>query len=454
MKDCTFYRSYHIDASGALGEFWGGILDETGHLDTAVIDNHIPEARLCPISSHHPAPYPAGRRSRFGQFCPFQETFILSPQLRSKLTVIQESHEYLREEAIDLWLSVVSQAPSPATPELISLFPALFKIFDQGLDSMRQALDLVQSYIMLAPQELLTDPIRDALCAALNNLLSMTTRHRLGIVPHLAEMLVRCVAIIGEDNDQAYGVIAKSFLDTSLMKSILDGLYDAYDAGLSVGPNSRVSDIFGPIKTDYFSVLARLALGSPKVFVANVQAAHAPATESQTMEWLLKEWFGHWNDISDVTRKKMHALALTRLLSVNGSSGPPPDYLLLQLQSYMEVWTSMIVELSDTGGYDDNNDDGDGDGAADGGGSRSKNKDYLISWNEDEPDHTGETPEVTRQLAWHAADPTYKLVFGQFVNDIFRGVVQACGGLEAFTTNWLVNVDTHVVRAFQPHLEL
>lgn len=320
---------------------------------------------------------------------------------------------------------------------------------------MRQALDLMQSYIMLAPQEMLSDAIRDRLCVTLNNLLSLTTRHRLGVVPHLVEMLIRCAEVIGEDNDLAYSVIGKSFLDSSLMKSILDGLYDSYDAGLTVGPNSRSSNIFGPIKTDYFSVLARLALASPQVFLTTVQAAHAPATISQTMDWLLKEWFGHWNDISDVTRKKTHALALTRLLSVNGASGPPPDFLLLQLQSYMETWTSLIVELSDDGSYDDGDDgDDDGNGNSDAKQAQRKNKDYLISWNEDEAGGAGETPEVARQLAWHSADPTYRWIFGQFVNEIFRGVVQACGGLEEFNQNWLINVDAHVVRAFQPHLDI
>ena len=43
----------------------------------------------------------------------------------------------------------------------------------------------------------------------------------------------------------------------------------------------------------------------------------------------------------------MYILALTQLLSVNGSDLQPPSYFLDHLQSYLTTWTDIVTELSE-----------------------------------------------------------------------------------------------------------
>ena len=94
----------------------------------------------------------------------------------------------------------------------------------------------------------------------------------------------------------------------------------------------------GIIETDYFSILARIILGSVSSFgEACEKALHEPL--DGTMKWLLEEWFSHFENVGDPARRKLMCLALTRLLSTNQT------FVLLNLQQLITVWTSVIIEL-------------------------------------------------------------------------------------------------------------
>ncbi|KAI5294861.1 Importin-11, partial [Ascosphaera pollenicola] len=160
---------------------------------------------------------------------------------------------------------------------------------------------------------MLMDEIRVPLASSLNKLLSVTVKERLGIVPLLGERMIRAVDMVEAGNEQAVGVLATTLVETGFLRTILAGLHDAYQANQTSGPNRKTSLIFGVMETDYFSVLARLALASPGIFIESVTAACSGQTQEQAMKWLLTEWFSHWDNMGDVNRKKLHGLALTRL---------------------------------------------------------------------------------------------------------------------------------------------
>jgi hypothetical protein len=346
---------------------------------------------------------------------------------------------YLLDEALELWSAILAQTPTPASPAILSLLPGLFPIFEAATDSAPLALQIAESYILLAPQEVLSDQFRFRLLVSLESLLVSVTRQRIGVIPHLVEMLIRATEMIDGGSENSYNVIARSLVDSSFLPSLLDGLHGAYETSQTTGPNRKSSPVYGVLETDYLSVLARLALGSPRAFLSAITAA-TNTSEEQTLSWLLTEWFFHYDNIGLVTQKKLHVLALTQLLSINGSTSPPPAYLLNHLQSYLTIWTDVVTELAE-GGIEDANDPRAGD--------------YLIFWNKDttttDPSsarHENEAPETTRRRDWENSDIVHRINIRDFIKQRLQAVIVGCGGEQRFQEEWLINVDRDVTNAF------
>lgn len=336
------------------------------------------------------------------------------------------------EEALDLWAAIMSQTPAPASPELLSLLPALIPIFEDATDSVPQAIQIAESYILLSPGEVLSDSIRFPLLVACQTLLKATTRQRLGIVPRLVEMMIRGTEIVGRT---AYNALSQSLVDSEFLASLLEGIYSAHEASETTGPNRKTTPIYGVVETDYYSVLARLALGDPQVFVSAVSAVTG-TSEEQTLGWILTEWFLHFDNIGSVTQKKLHALGLTQLLSLNGSDLPsPPPFILNHLQSYLTMWTDLASELAEGAEV----------------GCDNPCRDYLVYWNEqrhNDDESATEAPEIKRKRAWSDSDVVHIVNFGDYVREALHSLIARCGGEQLFKQEWLCNVDKEVLEAF------
>jgi hypothetical protein len=325
------------------------------------------------------------------------------------------------------------QTPAPASPEILSLIPALYPIFEAATDSVPQALQIAESYIYLAPQEVLSDRVRLPLLASFESLLKYTTQQRLGVVPRLVELMIRGTEAVDGGSENSYNVTTRSLLDSSFLSSLLEGLYSAHEASQTTGPNRKRTLVYGVVETDYFSVLARLALAYPKIFASAVSAATG-SPEEHALTWILTEWFLHYDNIGSATQKKLHALALTQLLNLNGPDTQPPPYILSYLQSYLNIWTDVVTELAE--GTESENDPRAGD--------------HLIYWNAAE---TGkwdehEPPENERRRHWDNSDIIHNINIRDFVRDKLRSLIVGCGGEQRFQEEWLLNVDREVVAAF------
>ncbi|THC92536.1 hypothetical protein EYZ11_007989 [Aspergillus tanneri] len=344
------------------------------------------------------------------------------------LTGAQETLIYLLEEALELWSAILTQTPSPASPEIHALIPALFPILEAAMDSAPQALQIAESYIYLAPQEILSDRIRLPLLASFEALLKSTTKQRLGIVPRLVELMIRGAEAVDGGSENTYNVISRTLIDSSFLPALLEGLYSAHEASQTTGPNRKQTSVYGVVETDYLSVLARLALAHPKIFTSSVSAATG-TSEEQVLTWILTEWFLHYDNIGSATQKKLHALALTQLLTLNGPDSQPPAYILNHLQSYLNIWTDIITELAE---------------------GTENNGDYLIYWNSAETGRADENepPENTRRREWQNSDILHKINIRDFVRERLRSLIAGCGGEQRFQEEWLINVDREVVSAF------
>ncbi|KAJ5157226.1 uncharacterized protein N7482_008326 [Penicillium canariense] len=365
---------------------------------------------------------------------------LILPLIQSSVHPESDTIVYLLDEALELWTAIIMQTPSPASPEILSLLPSVLPILEQGTDAAPQGLQIIESYILLAPQAVLSDEIRLPLLAALETLLPFTTKQRTGVVPRLVDMMIRGAEAVDGGSESSYSAISQSLLDSSLLHSLLEGLYTAHESSQTTGPNRKTSYVVGVVETDYYSVLARLALANPTIFASAVAAA-TNSSQEQTLTWLLTEWFLHYDNIGSVNQKKLHALALTQLLALPGHSSdpsqpaPPPAYILNHIQSYLTIWTDIIIELAE--------------------GGSDQNADYLVCWNAPAGSATAppeaeenEDPETRRRREWDNADAIHRFPIRAFVRHRLHEVIVACGGAQRFQEEWLVSVDSEVVSAF------
>ena len=188
---------------------------------------------------------------------------------------------------------------------------------------------------------MLQDPIRNQFLSAFTSLLGNLKRDSNGVVTHLVEVLVRVAESAG--GDSAVEILASGLLHTGFMHRLLEGLRESWEAHQSTDPNRSHTSVEGVVETDYLSVLARLSLASPSVFVATMRAAAASRGEdSGTLpQWILTEWFSHFGNIGDLPKKKLMCLALTKLLTTGQL------WILEKLQDLITVWTDVITELQE-----------------------------------------------------------------------------------------------------------
>ena len=196
---------------------------------------------------------------------------------------------------------------------------------------LRRAFDITESYFILAPQAMLNDSQR--FLTSFTTLLPNLKRETNGIVMHLVGVLIQTADILG--GVSAVELLTQVLIGSGFFAATITGLKSSYDAHQTTGPNRVHSEIDGIVETDYFSVLARVAIGNPAAFVSAIETTALVRGSSfeQTVEWLLTEWFSHFENIGSPHIKKLHCLALTSLLNLG-----PHRWILERLQDLMTVW--------------------------------------------------------------------------------------------------------------------
>ena len=90
---------------------------------------------------------------------PYHELVI--PTIEQAVRSDSESQVYLLEDAMELWANILEQTPSgQASHDLLQLSMHLFPIFELGSETLRKALEITESYTLLAPQVMLSQSMR------------------------------------------------------------------------------------------------------------------------------------------------------------------------------------------------------------------------------------------------------------------------------------------------------
>lgn len=379
---------------------------------------------------------------------------MVFPIIKGAVEPGSETQLYLLEDALDLWAAVLVQTPSDsASPDLLNLVQYLYPIYELGSENLRKALEITESYMLLAPVSMLEMTPRDRLIRALGKLVGSLRPDANGLVCNLVETTIRLSyrpdvkSILSELPEDSHRTLAPVIYDLAhtpsdwqtdeigFLPKLLQGIHGSWTAHCTTGPNAKESPVDGIVETDYFAILARAILGSVSETLHAFRMAscfafgsdfgdHRVLTES-LMKWILEEWFSHFENIGDPSRRKLMCLALTKLLETNDS------WILSNLQSLMSIWTDVVTELRED--------------AADTGG------DSLVYGAEMQNGATAtapEQPEDMRRRQLTASDDVHTINVAEFIKFHLQQAIAASGGNDQFQEQWLANVDKDVVKGF------
>lgn len=347
---------------------------------------------------------------------------MVLPLIKRAVEPGSEMQVYLMEEALELWTNILTQTPAPAPQELLDLAECAFPLLEIGSDNLGPVLNIVESYILIAPQAMLGDAVRLRILSYMRNILGVSKRELAGLVTTVVENMIRAAEALG--GSDGVTLIAKDLHESGYSEKIFEGLHDAWVANQTVGPDRKYPKADDVVRTDYFTILARIAMADPSVFITMVQAVGSGhPNPNEIWGWLSTEWFRHFDSMANIDRQKLSCLALTRLLEL-----PPPINTLIlgKLQDYFAMWTQCIEEMLA--------------GREDGG-------DNLV-WLSNEGNEF-ESAEDVRKRLHNGGDPVHTVHTPSFVKERLNGVVAMVGGEEAFQNMWMVNVDKDVLEGFK-----
>ncbi|KXJ91418.1 putative importin 11 [Microdochium bolleyi] len=330
-----------------------------------------------------------------------------------------ELYTYLIEEALDLWSNILLQTSPPLSQEVLALAESAINGLVNQNEHAFTYMNIVGSYIMLAPEIMLEDRFRPMLLSALSASFGSKSREQLGVTTKYTELYMQYAHELG--GVSGLQIVVKDMVQSGFLTKILEGIHDAYEAHQTSGPKRRQPRIGILTLTDYFTVLSRIAVIDPNVFV-EVLASLGPL--EQIWQWLSAEWFGSFDTIADISRQKINMLALTRLLEL---PSPVQELVLAKLQDYFSMWTAVMVQLLS---------------------DEQPGVDTLVLVHE--PDATDwDTPKDIRERALFKTDPIRTVQSLHFVRERLQILVQRVGGEQAFQADWAANVDREVLAGFQ-----
>lgn len=347
---------------------------------------------------------------------------VITPLLKEAMNPESALHLHLIEESVELWKSVLMQSSPPVSPELTQLVQLALPLLEYDSEVANQCVAIVRDYILLAPQDMLSDALRRPTLASLAKALDSKSRDQSQLGAKSIELIIRVAEELG--GSQGVSVVVQDMLEAGMLRTMLEGLHSAWESNQTTGPNRKPSKINTIKETDYFALLARIALADPAIFATML--ASFDGTVEAVWSWLSTQWFANFDCMGDIEREKLSCLALTRLWEL---PNPMQELVLGRLQDYLSMWTSVVTEL------------------ADGTTSETPGQDTLI-WTE-VGSYEYDTPLDITEREFAFKDPVHRVATYDFVRARLQDLVQRVGGEQAFETNWAVNVDRDVLAAFQ-----
>lgn len=350
---------------------------------------------------------------------------LILPLIRDSVDPNSEIAVYLLEDGLDLWAAILQQTPTtdpPPSAELLGLATCLVPLAELGSDSFRSVLELIESYILLSPQTVLSPNILHPLLRALSPAFSEDSRTRLSDFQKTCDVLqtltmaISLPAVPLNSREQALTHLVSSMMSTQFLPNVVSNLRSACSYHEDPRPSRKPPDVVGPKETNLFCLLSQITIQNPGLFLAAVQG---------DIDWLVAEWLSNFDSIGSIQDKKLQTIAITNLLS-----GQTPSFMLEQLQSLMTIWTDTCTALNDEA-------------------PEESQGDYLCYGylTDEQPGSADEAPEEDRRRALSRENPVHNTNIRVFIQAKLSEVIHNVG-LEEFQQVWLSRVDGAVISAF------
>jgi hypothetical protein len=151
---------------------------------------------------------------------------LILPLIRDSVDPSSELAVYLLEDGIDLWTAILQQTPTTnpqPSAELLGLATSLIPLAELGSDSFRSVLELLESYILLSPQTILSTNILEPLLRALSPAFAEDSRTRLSDFQKICDVLQTLIAAISsravppDSREQALTHLVSTMMSTQFL---------------------------------------------------------------------------------------------------------------------------------------------------------------------------------------------------------------------------------------------
>ncbi|CAL7948181.1 unnamed protein product [Xylocopa violacea] len=254
------------------------------------------------------------------------ESVVLEPLVVGVIAlscdVNQDCHVYLLEDGLQLWLALLENAPAP-TPAVMDLAKNLPALLEQSFEYFKLCLYIVQAYIILSPQEFLSQ--RGAI-----------------IIETLRSLL-------GDVNSEGIVMIMTVF-ELCLCASPRQGAELIKPVLIIIFENMYKPEELMMTMTMYLSIVARVLWFYKDIFIQVIseltrKRGGNEAREEAVLGEIIHIWINRMPYISQSERRKLLALALCSLLGANS----PPSVL----QYFPQIIANITATLNDITKFDD-----------------------------------------------------------------------------------------------------
>lgn len=342
------------------------------------------------------------------------------PLIRDAVTPGSELFEVLLDDAVDVWKSLMLHSSPPLSSELINLETLALPLFETSAEPViEDLLQIIKSYIVLAPEAMLVDHIRRPTLTALARCTDPVKKHHeISASSKLIQYIIRTA---GEVSGAAgIQVVVQDLFDIGFIQSTMSHLHEAIESRESIKPGAKRSKVTAVMEGEYFDIFSRIAFADPEIFVKILMQAGDLAA---VWSWFSSEWF-YCFERMDLDRQKLWCLALTRLCEL---PQPMQNLVLSKLQDYFVLWTVVVADAQE----------------------ENANGPDLLVWNEC-PTSEYDTPfDVAEKNLFIVRDPIHTEHTYTYVLFRLQNLVERTGGEQAFEAEWAVNVDKDVLDKFR-----
>ncbi|KAK9247449.1 armadillo-type protein [Lipomyces tetrasporus] len=230
-------------------------------------------------------------------------------------------HVYLNEDALLLWQTTIANAPS-ATPELLGLLPILIKSLDQGTDTLRMELVILEGYVLLAPS-FVAQQYAKVIFSIMASFIGDLKIEACHTVTHIIELFIQSLPLHAYIND---------LVETGLLARMTDSIFDTHESAINV--------------TRYLTIYARLALVDCSVVVrfCDVYGAERrlPPNGGSSLGPLLDVWLEKVENMGHPRVRKLTAMGLDAMMS--GPTGQH-EAVLSRREAITKVRNEILAEL-------------------------------------------------------------------------------------------------------------